>query len=213
MNGGSFFRRWLLKTLVPLTRWFGSQHVPFTRKLITGLHYYDLRPRLKKGMVLLSRVEGEASNLVIPGFYTHAAIYVGGPWVVEAVGKGVVKTDLITFLLKKDYVMVRAPNFVSEVTMAAAADWATTQLGMPYDYELQSSMKAFYCSELVGAAYTEASDGQIPFTMRDTLGEPTITPQDIANAHKLWFTLWESSSAKADESDVPLISGHGQLVG
>jgi len=103
--------RFILTCLKPFVIWFGSLYAPFTRKKVTGKHYYLLRDEIEVGTVLLTVTEGEFSNLINPEKLKHAGTYVGNilgtgvRYVIEAVGKGVVLTDLVTFLTTKDLVV------------------------------------------------------------------------------------------------------------
>ena len=69
------FRNALFNTLQPVFQWWGHLHMPFAHKKTDGQDFYTARSALQPGAVLLTRIEGEASNLFIPGFFTHAGIY------------------------------------------------------------------------------------------------------------------------------------------
>jgi uncharacterized protein YycO len=199
------FRAELLSTITPAIKWWGKQHLPFTHKLVTGKEYYDIVDRLEPGTILLSRIRGEASNLLIPGFWTHAAIYTPtknvkmSEQVTEACGVGVREEDLVTWMTTKDYVCALEPKFVDvnkPGIMIRAAEIAVEQLGKPYDYQLDFSLSnnnAFYCSELVWWSYDKACkerDIPCPFVPMLSLGVPTITPNDISLATKHFETIW-----------------------
>ena len=110
----------LLKFLTPLVRWTGNIYMPFSRKKITGKHYYIWRDEIEVGTVLLTKTRGEFSNIINPTSIKHAAIDVGRItdseicYVLEALGKGVVLTDLVTFLTKKDIVVGCKPKFIRD---------------------------------------------------------------------------------------------------
>jgi len=72
--------------------------------------------------------------------------------------------------------------------MAAAVAWARTKLGAEYDLFFNKNNQAFYCSELVWLAY-EAACGDVPFTLRKTLGLDTVIPDDIGLANKHFRTI------------------------
>jgi uncharacterized protein YycO len=133
-------------------------------------------------MGFVTRTEGELTNLFIPGYWSHCAVYVGGGFVMEAIGKGVAKTDLTDFLMGKDHAMILRPLFANDAQMAKAAAWSLTQEGLPYDYEFEGGSKKFYCAMLYYAALKVGMDGQSPFTLRETWGVQTVTPDDFPNA-------------------------------
>lgn len=187
--------RWLLKSLVPITEWIGRQHLPFTVKRITGRDFFEIQAILKPGDVLCSKVLGAVSNLFIPGDYKHAAIYAGKNIVIEALGAGVTETDLVTFCMSKDFIIVRRPLFCGSETAHIAANYAKTLIGLPYDYLFDYDLgenKAFYCSEVVWWSYDQAMLNESPFEPRESLGIKTITPNDIALADKKWQTIWQN---------------------
>lgn len=185
-------RRNLLNVMMPLTREIGELHAPYSHKLVSGRDYFQVRQMLATGQVLVSRTEGEASNLLIPGFWSHAALVADSQYVYEAIGRGVVRTDIVTFLTSKDYVLLIEPTFANAAQREVAVKWAAKMEGRPYDYHFTSSNRAFYCAELVWAAYQEACGKNVPFTLRKTLGVDTVVPQDFDNAKDKWAPVWES---------------------
>lgn len=195
--------RMILNTAIPITRFIGRMHAPFSHKLIKAIDYREACEVLTPGSILLSNSRGEFSNLFIPGFWSHAAIYTGNKTVVEAVGRGVVSTDLLDFMFSKDYVCVLTPTFATSEQMESASKWATDQIGCRYEYSISSSglddalplssdkkERAFYCSKLGYLAYKDAC-GTSPFTLRETYGLETVTPQDFYNANTKWIVKWE----------------------
>ena len=196
-------RRFLLRTLLPVMRIIGRLHLPFTRKLVTAADYRVALPTLAVGDVLLSRCRGEVSNCVIPGFYTHAALYIGEERVLEATGAGVHTSDLVDFVMRKDFIAILNPAFASPAIEKKAAQIAVGAEGRPYDYGFTSSEDAFYCAELIAWSYSEAmKPGESPFEYRLTLGVPTVTPQDFFNAESKWkLKLLLGGSIPSDVGD------------
>src|SRR3972149_3283542 len=150
-------RRWFLKTTVAISKWASKIHVPFSRKRLTGLDYYEIQPLLSPGTVLLTRTDGELSNVGIPGFWSHVALYLGNNTVIEATTHGVVETDLVTFLMGKDYACALDPRFTVTLDQSQLICLkAITQKGKQYDYEFNTSdITKFYCSELIWWAYSQ----------------------------------------------------------
>jgi hypothetical protein len=185
-------RRHLLAASVPITKWVGRVHAPFSHKRVQGLHVVEALKVARPGHVLMSRTLGELTNLFIPGFWSHGAIYAGDAWVLEAVGDGVRLTDLVTFMTTKDYVAICAPRFATEEQQGFAAAWARQQLGRPYDYAFSSGNKAFYCFELTYAAYQAATGNASPWTLRPTLGVDTVVGDDLERAKDKWEFVFDS---------------------
>ena len=151
------FYKLIFKAATPFVKWWGKLHIPFTHKRVTGRHYYLLRDKITVGTVLLTTTNGEFSNLINPEKIKHAGIYAGDiygngiRYVVEALGKGVVTTDLVTFLTTKDLVIGCEPNYLTDRDKAALPDEAKKILGIPYDFLFEKDSKALYCFE--AAAY------------------------------------------------------------
>jgi uncharacterized protein YycO len=171
--------------------------MPFSRKRMTGKEYYEVQPTLKPGMVFLSHTRGEFTNLLIPGFWGHSALYVGNNEVLEATGAGVVRKDLISFLMAKDYVLAVYPEFAVESQIQRAIRFAASQLGKPYDYHFEFNLtdnKAYYCSELIWAAYHHALDKATPLIPRERMGQTTYSPEDVAEdmLAGIWSFVWSN---------------------
>jgi len=189
------FATWISKLI-------GMIAMPYIKKKMDGRDYYEALKKVKPGMVFLTRVDGYLSNSFIPGYWKHAAIYCNHdgnhPCVIEATSEGVAETDLITFLMTKDVAAIYYPKFADPKMMRLASDMAHKLVGRPYDYAFQTDNEAFYCSEVIWYAYNKATNGKSPFELRETLGQQTAIPQDIANATKKWDKVWHSASFKGE---------------
>jgi hypothetical protein len=185
-------RRSLLAAAVPTTKLIGKVHAPWAHKKVGGLHYNAALALLEPGDVLMSRTDGELTNLFIPGFWSHGAVYVGDGWVVEAIGEGVVYTDLVTWMTTKDAVRVCRPLFASYAQREAAALWARSFVGRRYDYSFASGNDAFYCFELTYAIYQKAMGDESPWTLRKTWGVDTVVGDDFDAATDKWGFPFDS---------------------
>jgi len=141
----------LKKAIEPIVKWWGGLHLPFTHKKLTGVHYFMYRDMIKVGTTFATATYGEFSNLINPSELPHGAVYIGKvkgiPSVLEAIGKGVVLTDLVTFLTTKDRVIAFEPGF--EFDKENFASHASKIEGLEYDYIFTSDNKKFYCFEAV----------------------------------------------------------------
>lgn len=189
-------RAFLLWALYPFLKWASGKHLLFTHKLVTGLIYYKVLPLLKPGHIFVTKIRGELTSVIIPGYWSHAAIYtpqvVGNinEFVTEAEGPGVVRTDLVSFLLTKDAFLVLEAIGIPDYVTELAADLAHRALGDLYDFKLKVEFqdpipKAFYCSGLVWWAYDKACKEfkfPCPFVAKKQLGVFTVSPDDIAKS-------------------------------
>jgi uncharacterized protein YycO len=145
-----------------------------------------IKSKLQAGDVVLTKTSGEFSNLIIPGQYKHAGMYVGDGKIVESIGSGVREISLEEFLTTKDYAGVFRPIFADGYHMALAAQWAKSQVGKPYDYEFSSENESFYCFELSYSAYREAMGDNSKWELRSFLGLKTVVADDFIKAKSKW---------------------------
>lgn len=175
----------------------GKIHIPFARKLITG---EDFRSMMKTspqdGDILLSRTNGELGNVAIPGVFSHVAI-IRGNTVYESTAEGVVRRDIVDFFMNKDVICLLRPNFTSSENVMNMMNYLENQIGKPYNYKFKFSEEdeMFYCTELAYKTFLR-SVPQSPFTLRERLGVPTVTPDDFYNAKKKFTIIWKSQSLK-----------------
>lgn len=179
------FRNWLLKAVYPLSSKVGTVHMPYSRKKIQSEHYRQITKVLRPGVGLLTLTYGELSNVLIPGYWSHVGAYCGHRCVVEAVGKGVVETDLIDFALTKDEILVVKPTFATLEQMEISSAWMSKQIGKPYDMQFRSGEDAFFCSELYVQSYARQGI-VIPWKVSTSFGVDTPIPQDIADFPEVW---------------------------
>jgi hypothetical protein len=150
------FYKWFLKLMKPVVIWIGSKHLPFTRKQITGDHYYLWRDEIFSSYVLLTMTHGEFSNVINPSEIEHGGMYVGGDkikYVVEALGKGVTRNNLVKFMTTKDIFIIVKPKFGKPEQIQRVVEMMKSFEGTPYDYLFESGDKALYCFEAIILAY------------------------------------------------------------
>ena len=174
-------------------------------RAITTATLKDLRPHLQPGDVLLVRDDSRLTSALLPGFWTHAAMFLGGRseletlglnlhphvvrhWreipensgdlglVIEAVAPRVQITPLEK-CLRADHLMVLRPVLSSD-DLASAVGEAVGQLGKPYDFEFDfNSTSRIVCTELVYRSYHNR--GNMSFSLIKRLGRFTLTGDDI----------------------------------
>lgn len=183
----------LLNLTAMISKLTAKIYMPYSRKRIKASHYHKVRYAIKPGTVILSATRGEFSSLFIPGDWSHAGVIAtDGLSVIEATSKGVIKTDLIDFMMSKDAICIMRSSFFDVDEMAQVAIEAERHLGKPYDWQfVKGDIKAFYCSELVYHAHAQVKN-DIPFTLRRTFGKLTVTPQDFYNAKSKFYVVWKS---------------------
>lgn len=159
-----------------------------------------LRSGLKAGDILLEKTPFRLTDKLIPGYWGHAAVWVGseeelrdlGIWndpvvapyqaeiragrqVVEALRSGVEINSLEQFMNIDSLGVMRrskdAPEQRAQVVLQAMR-----QIGKPYDFNFEvESKRGVYCSKLVYLAY-----GDIDWPTQKSLGRTTFTPDHVA---------------------------------
>jgi hypothetical protein len=165
----------------------------------------NLRTRLKPGDVLLVRDDSRLTAALLPGFWTHAALFLGSRADLEALGLhshphvvrrwheipensgplGMVIEALaprvqlnpLEKCLRVDHVAVLRP-MLSESDIASAIGEAIGHLGKPYDFDFDfNNSSRVVCTELVYRSYHHR--GTMTFSLTKRLGRFTLTGDDI----------------------------------
>lgn len=164
-----------------------------------GIHS-DLLQSLQAGDILLEKTPFRLTDQFIPGYWGHAAIWVGNekelkqlglwndplvkPWqqkikdghyIIEALRSGVELDPLSHFMNIDDMVVLRDKQ-MSEMQSREVIRNAFRQLGKSYDFNFDiSTSDRIVCSELVYVSYLH-----IKWPTEKTLGRYTISPDHIA---------------------------------
>lgn len=95
---------------------------------------------------------------LMPGHYSHIAMYIGNGKMIEAWKNGVRVVDISMIHNANDAAIYRVKT--SSSIKQQAVNWALTKVGLPYDYiwltyigGKQVNGCCYYCSELAWAAY------------------------------------------------------------
>lgn len=166
-----------------------------------------LRPRLRPGDVLLVRAEKKLTAAILPGFWAHAALFVGSQRDLEALGAAshafvqkhwsalaaqdrglgcvieaispTVRIQGLESALCADHVVVLRPA-IGRGQVAEAVAEAFGHVGKAYDFEFDFNISTrLVCTELIYRCYHHRSGIEFPLVKR--LGRFTLTGDDIAN--------------------------------
>lgn len=177
--------------------------------LITDENIKAVEKLLEPGDILLTRGNWAATNLNIPGFWKHMAMYIGtgkylkekysfettsklkdeSHYIIEAIGLWVQIIPLETLCGHNDYLWVLRPKFKVE-KRERAIEKTLKLVGKSYDYSFNYYSDVNYvCSTLVTKAYLPESytDEGIHITLTRIGTGITYPPNDIvkkyANEH------------------------------
>jgi len=141
-----------------IIEWFGNIQVfkyPFfivfghIAYKIKGHHQRQILDILKPGDVLLRRYDHFLAGKTIPGYFSHAALYVGDNQVIHLLGDGICKEDILTFMRCDNLSVLR---FKDQSVIGKVIEKAYEQLNkhIEYDYDFNTdSPDKFYCTEFV----------------------------------------------------------------
>lgn len=155
--------------------------------MLTWDDYRKFTMKIKIGDILISRSAPYLfSNIGIPGFFKHAAIYTGTitgvrnhkthfitpthfiattkekeitfkRTIVHAIGEGVVCQDFGEMFFHADYIVALRP-FTTEIQQDKIIISALKQVGRSYDFKFNKhEKKKFYCTELAAYCINEAA--------------------------------------------------------
>jgi hypothetical protein len=169
------------------------------------------------GYIGLHRSRGELSNLAIPGFMTHAWLFLGEKHeIIEAVSEGVLRRHAL-YSMMSDYAVVLRPR-VESFALIEAVDRARMMTGCPYDdtftFDLEREEEIFQdkktalanmrrfglgvsCSELVALCYVGHRRELGLFRTR-LRNRQVILPDAYLSTH--FEVVWASRHATIDNA-------------
>jgi hypothetical protein len=194
---------------------------------ITQAQLAKVRQRLEPGDLIFERREWALTNVGLPGFWPHVAMYVGSPverrralgadsetklraqnppaydtnWsqatIVEALGEGVI-TSTFERSAHADSVAIVRPKVAPDKKAVAIAR-AFQYVGVPYDFEFDfATDNRIVCTELVYKSY----EGALELPVMRLAGR-SVTP---ANDYVRWFD--ERFDRGRDLDFVAFLDGH-----
>ncbi len=148
-------------------------------KRITEPTRRQIEALLNPGDVIITRHDDAMSNLFLPGYWPHAALYVGLPpqrEVLEARKDGVLFRKLDDTLAVDATVVIR-PELTSQ-QIARALTQAVTHEGKLYDFDFDFfRADRLVCTEVVYRAYDGIGDLHFELTRRT--GRLTLSAEDL----------------------------------
>ena len=145
---------------------------------IKGHEIREIINNLKEGDILLRRLSRYLNTIFTPGFWGHAALYVGEGKVIHAVGEGVVYEDILDFCRCDSVCILRldVSKFKVKKAIHKAKEYEKERTG--YDYKFASNNGTVYCTELVDLCYT----GIFAKDYEEELGNNILLPEGIYNS-------------------------------
>lgn len=173
---------------------------PGQGKRVTAGVIADIQPLLKPGDVFITRHDDAMSNLFLPGFWPHGALYIGSPEQRKALGVADVSDGFkhsgedVHFLeSKKDGVLLRPMSEtlqvdafavlrpkLSDAELGTALSRALSHAGKLYDFVFDfSTADRLVCTEVIYRAYHGI--GPITFDLAARAGRNCLSAEDFLN--------------------------------
>jgi uncharacterized protein YycO len=151
---------------------------------LKGTHIRQILNHLKPGDILLRKYDHYLGSIVIPGFWSHAAIYVGNNEVVHMMGHGIVTEDILTFTRADHMCILRHVHpGVADAAAARAREFAQKKVEYDYNFDEKEANK-MYCTEFANVCY----DGVVNAYLKGK----DILPDDflkVLTLKKIWSDL------------------------
>ena len=136
----------------------------------------QFRELIQPGDVFITRKAYAATNYFLPGYWPHAAFYIGGNNVIEALKDGVRDRDLGSPFTNDAVALIRP--LANENTISQAIERARGHVGKPYDFDFDFTRgDRLVCTEVVYRSY-EGLDG-ITFQLTRRAGRETLAAEDL----------------------------------
>jgi hypothetical protein len=147
-------------------------HVPRLPDEIAG----QLCAAMRAGDVFVTRKECAVTNYFLPGYWPHAALFIGQGQVIESLKDGVRQRTLES-PLGNDAVAVIRPQLEPGIIEQAIAR-AKTHVGKPYDFDFDFTRSdRLVCTEVVYRSYEGLAGIHFPLTRR--AGRQTLSAEDL----------------------------------
>lgn len=143
---------------------------------------------LQKGDILLRRYSHYLGSVLIKGYYSHAAIYVGDNKVIHMLSDGITSEDILTFLRCDDICILRY-NDHSKINEAIETVLKFENSKIEYDFNFDSKCSnKLYCTELVNCCYN--------YPIKITTNHKYILPDDFLECESfslVWRKIYDKS--------------------
>lgn len=118
---------------------------------IKGIDIRLILNMIKPGDVLLRRYNNFIGSMIVPGYFSHAGLYVGDDNVYHMSFAGIVKEDILTFTRCDSMCLLRP--YQADVVQAISLANELLVKDVPYDFNFESVPDRMYCTEFIDIVY------------------------------------------------------------
>jgi len=150
----------------------------------------NIRKKLQPGDVFVTRHDDALSNLFLPGFWPHSALWLGGEDadILEAKKDGVLYRELIETLQVDAFTVIR-PKLTPD-QIERALERASSHAGKLYDFIFDfRTTDRLVCTEVIYRAYHGI--GSIDFDLKLEAGRHCLSAEELLNQglEQGWFEV------------------------
>lgn len=162
-----------------VSRWIGQlSTLPGHRPALPATIKEELLTRLRPGDVLVTRKEHSLTNYFLPGYWPHAALYIGKEQVIEALADGV-RQRSVESPFSVDAIAAIRPQLPAE-KINEAIQRAQSHVGKPYDFDFDfTRADRMVCTEVVYRSYEGV--GEIQFELTCRAARQNLSAEDLLN--------------------------------
>ncbi len=137
-----------------------------------------IRELIRPGDVFVTRKDSAVTNYFLPGYWPHAALYIGDDQVIESLKDGVRQRTLDS-PFGNDALTVIRPT-LDESLIGSVIDRARLHIGKPYDFDFDFTRSdRIVCTEVVYRSYEGI--GGTRFQLSKRAGRQTLSAEDLLN--------------------------------
>jgi len=140
-----------------IVTWFSDIRVYKFGLILWGSSYYELKgwhvrkvlELIQPGDIFLRKYDHYLGSILIKGFWSHSAVYIGDNSVLHMLAGGITSEDILTFLRADHIMILRARDRVMATRICERAKKLAENY-IEYDYDFNSKdTKKLYCTEFV----------------------------------------------------------------
>lgn len=167
-------------------------------------YIHKLLPLLEKGDIICQKSRNRLSDKFIPGYFGHAAIYLGDSLFAEAILNGTVISNPFKFAEGDSYLIIRHKNLTPD-RKERVINLTMAQMDKKYDFQYDAeSPNELTCAELIYIAYDF-----IKWETGHVAGRYLITPDNIVstacNDSELEFISYFDKKIVVDKPKISFI--------
>jgi hypothetical protein len=149
---------------------------------IKGNEMREILDLIQPGDILLRRYSHYIGSLLIPGYFSHAAVYVGNNEIIHMLGDGINKEDILIFLRCDDIALLRSktPELAQRIVQNAKM-YLEQEIKYDYNFKVDDNKK-FYCTEFVD----KCAENIVLKSLKKRI---TVMPDDFLN-ETLFNIIW-----------------------